>query len=239
MVTAHAFRRELLPPARDFYEAELGKLTRPNRKGWCQARCPFHNSKSGKSFSINVETGGFFCFGCDVKGGDVVAFIRLRYRCDFKSAAKLLGCWRQESMSPRERRELDERQRSRELLDAAVEWLDQEIHKLRLEYREEIHTLERIQREMGERLKDLWVSPHSPLLLIHQAERDSCFHVLEMALPQLREAIAGYYLLSFGTAGEAADFVRHPDMRDAAINAVLNRGTVRDDQGYSVEVPLP
>src|SRR5436190_23283248 len=41
------FRRDKLPPARSFYEFELGKLTRPNRKGWAQTRCPFHESKSG------------------------------------------------------------------------------------------------------------------------------------------------------------------------------------------------
>jgi prepilin-type N-terminal cleavage/methylation domain-containing protein len=50
-----------LPPARSFYECELGKLTRANGKGWAQGRCPLHESKSGKSFSVNLDSGGFHC----------------------------------------------------------------------------------------------------------------------------------------------------------------------------------
>jgi CHC2 zinc finger len=87
------FRKDKLPPARSFYEFELGKLTRPNRKGWAQARCPFHESKSGKSFSVNVDSGGFNCFGCDAKGGDLVSFLRLRDGLSFKEACERLGAW--------------------------------------------------------------------------------------------------------------------------------------------------
>ena len=86
------FRRDKLPPARSFYEFELGKLTRPNRKGWAQTRCPFHESKSGKSFSVNLDSGGFHCFGCDAKGGDLVSFLRLQ-GLSFKEACARLGAW--------------------------------------------------------------------------------------------------------------------------------------------------
>jgi CHC2 zinc finger len=87
------FRKDRLPPARSFYEVELGKVGRPNRKGWAQARCPFHSSKSGLSFSVNLDSGGFYCFSCDAKGGDVIAFIRLRDGVTFKEACARLGCW--------------------------------------------------------------------------------------------------------------------------------------------------
>jgi CHC2 zinc finger len=87
------FRKDRLPPARSFYEFELGKLIRPNKKGWAQTRCPFHESKSGKSFSVNLESGGFHCFGCDAKGGDVIAFIRLRDGLSFREACERLGAW--------------------------------------------------------------------------------------------------------------------------------------------------
>jgi len=57
------FQRDLLPPARSFYERELGKLSRPSR-GWVRGRCPFHDSRSGLSFSVNLDGGGgFYCFG--------------------------------------------------------------------------------------------------------------------------------------------------------------------------------
>ena len=109
------FQKELLPPAGPFYTGELGKLTRPSR-GWARGNCPFHKSKSGVSFSVNLATGGFFCFGCGAKGGDVLAFVMRRHSLDFKTAAKELGAWRQISES--ERRQLDKhkRQRARERL---------------------------------------------------------------------------------------------------------------------------
>jgi CHC2 zinc finger len=87
------FRKDKLPPAATFYEAELGRLTRPNRKGWYQANCPFHKSKSGKSFAVNSETGAFHCWGCDARGGDIVDFVMLRNSLSFKEACQQLGCW--------------------------------------------------------------------------------------------------------------------------------------------------
>ena len=90
--TTRAFRRELLPAAIPFYERELGRLGRPNHAGWCPCRCPFHNSKSGRSFAVHVD-GGFICRGCGVRGGDVISFLRLRDGLSFKEACQQLGCW--------------------------------------------------------------------------------------------------------------------------------------------------
>lgn len=87
------FRRDKLPTARSFYEFELGKLTRPNHKGWALGRCPFHQSQSGKSFSVNLDSGAFHCFGCNVHGGDLVSFLRLRDGLSFKQACQQLGAW--------------------------------------------------------------------------------------------------------------------------------------------------
>src|SRR5439155_10460673 len=108
-----SFRRELLPPARSFYERELGKLSRPSR-GWARGRCPFHESKSGFSFSVNLDSGGFYCFGCNAKGGDVVDFVKLRDRVDFRRAAQFLGAWREEDFSEAERCELQRQKSERE-----------------------------------------------------------------------------------------------------------------------------
>jgi DNA primase len=112
MQTSH-FDRALLPPARTFYERELEKLSRPDRKGWAMGNCPFHKCRSGRSFSVSLEHGGFRCFGCDAKGGDVLAFVRLRDRLDFKQAAQSLGAWRVD-MSPAETERLRRIQQERE-----------------------------------------------------------------------------------------------------------------------------
>ena len=88
------FDRGSLPPAQPFYERELGEFRRPSR-GWAPPKsgCPFHDSKSKTSFRVNLETGGFHCFGCGVKGGDVLAFVRLRYKLNFKEGAQKLNAW--------------------------------------------------------------------------------------------------------------------------------------------------
>jgi len=83
------FDRSALPPARSFYERELGKLSRADRKGWARVKagCPFHASESKKSFFGHLD-GGFYCFGCGAKGGDVIAFVRQRYGLSFPDALK-------------------------------------------------------------------------------------------------------------------------------------------------------
>jgi DNA primase len=88
-----SFRRDRLPPAKFFYQLELVKLTRPNSKGYALGRCPFHDSKSGKSLSVNINDGHFHCFGCDAKGGDIIAFLRKLEGYSFEKAARVLGCW--------------------------------------------------------------------------------------------------------------------------------------------------
>jgi hypothetical protein len=88
-----SFRKELLPQARAFYEPEIGRLSRPNSKGWSLGNCPFHKSKSQKSFGVSLDSGAFFCHGCHAKGGDIVSFLRQRDGLSFKEACQRLGCW--------------------------------------------------------------------------------------------------------------------------------------------------
>jgi len=98
------FQKERLPSVRPFYERELGELGRPDRKGWARVRrgCPFHDSKSKRSFFVNLQSdGAFFCHGCGAKGGDVIAFTMQRARIGFKEACQRLGCWNEGGRLPR------------------------------------------------------------------------------------------------------------------------------------------
>lgn len=85
------FLREQLPEPLQYYEKELPDLT--VRGEWAQACCCFHRD-TNPSLSVNVESGGFLCFACGAKGGDVLAFHRLRYELSFRDAAIKLGAWR-------------------------------------------------------------------------------------------------------------------------------------------------
>jgi hypothetical protein len=182
---ATSFQRELLPPAKSFYEHELGKLSRPVR-GWSRGNCPFHKSKSGTSFSVNLESGGFHCFGCDAKGGDVLAFVRLRDHLDFKSAAKSLGAWRDVSAS--ERIQLDaaksQRDREREKAEAAKE----AERRKRLELRDQIHAAHRNWQAACVRLAEL----RRGAMPTSETEEEACWSVLSLAFRDLHETESAY-----------------------------------------------
>lgn len=52
-------------------------------------RCPFHDDQH-PSFTVSEDKGVFYCHGCHA-GGDVIRFVELIERTDFKGAVKLLG----------------------------------------------------------------------------------------------------------------------------------------------------
>jgi DNA primase len=105
------YDRTQLPPTRDFFEGELGRLY-PAGRDQAKANCPFHPSKSKRSLSVDLATGLWFCHGCQV-GGDMVSFVRLRDRCSFVDACKTLGAWRGD-ITPQERTEITRRAQERE-----------------------------------------------------------------------------------------------------------------------------
>ena len=84
------FNKALLPPAASYYQREGVKL-RGSRE-WRLALCPFHNDRH-PSLRVNVNSGAFRCFVCDARGGDVLAFHRLRTGMGFVEAAKALNAW--------------------------------------------------------------------------------------------------------------------------------------------------
>ncbi|MGL4666456.1 MAG: CHC2 zinc finger domain-containing protein [Saezia sp.] len=89
-----SFDRTLLPEPVDFYESQGMVLT---GKGlWQKTLCPFHDDKS-PSLSVNTHSGGFYCFSCGAKGGDVLSFLMQRDGLDFIAAAKALGAWKNDA----------------------------------------------------------------------------------------------------------------------------------------------
>jgi hypothetical protein len=152
-ITGQRFRKDLLPPPKNFYEQELGRLTRPSR-GWSRGNCPFHKSKSGTSFSVNLDDGHFFCHGCGAKGGDVLAFLRQRDKLSFKEAAQRLGAW-DEAPSPETVRKIEAQARERAHVRTLEDARQAEQRHERLALRDEIHLTARIQREFNNRLSEL------------------------------------------------------------------------------------
>src|SRR5207237_6459361 len=124
----------------------------------------------------HLQTGGFFCHGCQRKGGDVVSFIMQRDRIDFRSACKLLGCW--QGVSKEERLKLDnEAARRKQEREQAAQIKDVERTQ-RLALREEIYSLVQIQADVSERLTEMLrgVAP------AYQGEVEACWGVLSLTL---------------------------------------------------------
>lgn len=70
---------------REFYEQELGvKLPAPNTVGEASVPCPFH-SDTKPSMSVNLDTGMWKCFTCDI-GGSVYDFYMESHGVDFTTA---------------------------------------------------------------------------------------------------------------------------------------------------------
>jgi hypothetical protein len=179
-------RRELLPQPKAFYEVEIGTLSRADGRGWSLGDCPFHRSKSHKSFAVNLNFGGFHCFGCDAKGPDVIAFVRKRTGASFKDACRQLGCWDDSQSSAAENAAL---QRASLEVQAAKELSKEQERTKRLAARDYLHNLERHYREISEELSELGRQG------INKEKSESCWRCLALLVDAIREAEHEYFRL--------------------------------------------
>jgi len=139
-----------------------------------------------KSFSANLESGRFFCFGCDARGGDVLAFVMLRDGVDFKTAAKLLGCM--QPVNGHERQQLEEQAAKRRQEHEQAGRIREAERTRRIKLRDEIHTLVRIQAEVSARLSELLQGAEPA----YETEVSDCWSLLSLALDDLRDCEASY-----------------------------------------------
>ena len=216
--------------ARTFYEAEGFRLIHASRKGWVMVKCCFHESRSKRSLSVNLSHGGFHCFGCGVSG-DLIAFVRLRDRCNFKAACQRLGIWDDQPSSEGSRRECERGRREQERLKEAAEALRRQQKALRIASRDELHLNHRLSRETGEHLTKLGIESTSP-------SAQNCWHILSMLLPEIRKETATYTLMSFGSRADTARYTLNEGARSEMIVIAINQGGgfIRDDEGHAMEV---
>ncbi len=86
------FDRHCLPKPVNYYHQHFPALLMNPRSEWINVHCCFHDDKN-PSLSINLSSGGFYCFGCGAKGGDVIAFHMQRYHVPFVEAVTFFGAW--------------------------------------------------------------------------------------------------------------------------------------------------
>jgi len=183
-IAQNHFDRTQLPPPRSFYERELGKIGRADRRGWAPANCPFHKSKSGRSFSVNLDSGCFYCHGCGAKGGDIVSFMRKRYNLSFRAACEQLGCWLANGPDPATQKRLRERREERERQRRQEEECKEQERQERIHAREALHGLERDYAAANHRLTQLRRGQPGR----YRGEEGLAWWFLADSLPRIREA---------------------------------------------------
>lgn len=92
--------------------------------------CPFHDEKT-PSFSVNPESGRYYCFGCGA-GGDVFEFVKELDGLTFVEAVEVLArragiTLTYSDESPEERRRREERPRLVSLMNDAVAWFHAQL----------------------------------------------------------------------------------------------------------------
>jgi hypothetical protein len=86
------FDRLSLPSPINYYRTHFSSIPVKLDREWINVLCCFHDDKD-PSLSINLISGGFYCFGCGAKGGDVIAFHMQRYGVPFTVAVTFFGAW--------------------------------------------------------------------------------------------------------------------------------------------------
>ena len=85
------FNPQHLPSPRDYYGLEFPGMMM-KQTGWVKVCCCFHEDTE-PSLSINLDFGGFHCFSCGEKGGDIVAFHQKRHHLPFVETVNWFGAW--------------------------------------------------------------------------------------------------------------------------------------------------
>jgi len=225
------FDRTLLPSPKAFYLSEFPKLNRLNGSGWVRVICPFHPDRH-PSLSLNLRSGGFYCFACGAKGGDIIDFLRLRYGLSFNTAVSQLGAHRTNSTTEHSRalQHRGERIRQQKVADQ----IDTESKRLRFSTVKELRHLERLQGRAKRRLSELQRGSSER----YKGESELVWWILQDILPRIRRAVAAHNLLSFASTADREAFVRYPEQRESMVDKVLDLSYVRDDQGRYVAVEL-
>jgi DNA primase len=141
--------KSLLPPPAAFYARELTKIGRKNAKGWAPADCPFHKSHTHRSLSVNLDTGGYHCFGCGAHG-DMLGFLRQRYHLSYWEARRELGV-STDGIRPQMARRIAQ-QRIQEQHDQAEH--DRQERRRRIDARERLRGLEAVWEAITARFED-------------------------------------------------------------------------------------
>lgn len=196
--------------------------------------CPWHKSRSGRSFVVYPERQSWRCWGCAV-GGDVFSFFERFVGISFPAAVKLMANLAGIELDGNLYEDVSEQFSARTELaqiEARIaEILDAEFMRVA----RELDRANRMQIRAGFRLAKLSTGAVSRF----PDEVQFCWSALECAAAALPRLDAEYTLLAFGKVGDRERFVAgDAKERTTIIDELLDEGYVRGDRDYWWEVPL-
>ncbi len=193
--------------------------------------CPFHSEKT-PSFAVHPVKQIYRCFGCGV-GGDVFDFVARIERTDFLGAVRSLASRSGIQVSGVSPQEAERLKREREARKRAVEELVAAERSALAEARDDLHSLLTLRRNGSNRLRAI----HAGETPRWADEEELCWEALRFAEDRLREADTAYCIAAFAAEEERRVFALHQEHRAALIRAAIERGYVKDERGFRIEVP--
>ena len=195
--------------------------------------CPFHESKSRRSFSVDPKKQVWYCHGC-TEGGDVIGFYERLHHTGFRGAVELLAIragveLEEVTVSP----VLIERIRNEKLLREVEQRITDSI---------QLHYLYVLRQYDHARRHFRRVSARLDALNDGAAERfpnelETAWHALADVLHDLRNIDVVYCLIAFGNEEERNRFLcAERDKRVAIVAEIAERGYV--GSGGRMEVPI-
>lgn len=197
-----------------------------------RTRCILHSGSNPSAFSW-TDDGLWYCFS-EGHGGDRLALVQAVRKTGFRDGVSFLADLAGVPLdgSSFSRRETARARWERERLEAlALDSLDAEC-VLRLGAANEVRSLERIRDRASQRLSILLAGERERWV----GETEIAWGALKYVAERLPEALAEYYLLSFGSEKQRFEFVRCPTDRGFLVERTLLLGGLEDDVGRFVEV---
>jgi hypothetical protein len=193
--------------------------------------CPWHSSRSKKSFQVTPEFNSWRCWACNF-GGDVVDFIRRYFSATFSEAVALLARRANIDISRPLPEALVKKIETRDELVEVQAILDGAVKAALRQASIYFDALRGLRRAVQRRLHSLYAGA-APRWA---DEFELNYDALGALISQIRQADAAYCILAFGERDVRERFAVLPSSRNDMVQMAIEAGFVVDDHGARHQV---
>jgi hypothetical protein len=196
--------------------------------------CPWHASRSKRSFVVYPEQKSWRCWGCAV-GGDVFDFMERFAGMSFPEAVRLVGKSVGIEVDGNASEDAHERLSALTELRRVEKRIDEILESEFVRVSRDLDRITRLDTRAGDRLTELSAGAESRF----PNEIELCWAALQSTAAHLPRLDAEYALVAFGKAADRENFsMTGRQDRERIIDTILMEGSVRDERGSAFEVPI-